>query len=124
MKNDIVGNSKNLDFWKESKQLDLTIKMHEMSKGKILFQQLLDGCCIVEWSNSDVRNVIEYYKFRQHDFEIMLSEYYELTERNVLFLILANELADDESISKALGVSQNAVRSMRCRINKRKFDTK
>lgn len=98
--------------------------MHEMSKGKILFQQLLDGCCIVEWSNSDVRNVIEYYKFRQHDFEIMLSEYYELTERNVLFLILANELADDESMSKALGVSQNAVRSMRCRINKRKFDSR
>ncbi len=87
-------------------------------KGKLLYEDIKNGGATSGWSNDDYKCFIDYYKaidFRAYN--RIQKKYQPKTAHNTFFLILYEMGMDDKDVRRIMGVTQEAIRSTRYRIN-------
>lgn len=88
-----------------------------MFEGHALYDDIMKNKSVVAWTKSDVAKFIEYYKAVNLPFLIRLeNDYTGLTDGNRLFLILQDIGKSDDEITRILGTSSGAIRTMRHRL--------
>ena len=86
-------------------------------KGKLLYEDIKNGGTTSGWSNDDYKCFIDYYKaidFRAYN--RIQKKYQPKTAHNTFFLILYEMGMDDKDVRRIMGVTQEAIRSTRHRI--------
>ena len=86
-------------------------------KGKLLYEDIKNGGTTSGWANGDYKCFIDYYKaidFRAYN--RIQKKYQPKTAHNTFFLILYEMGMDDKDVRRIMGVTQEAIRSTRHRI--------
>ena len=86
-------------------------------KGKLLYEDIKNGGTTSGWSNDDYKCFIDYYKaidFRAYN--RIQKKYQPKTAHNTFFLILYEMGMDDKDVRRIMGITQEAIRSTRYRI--------
>ena len=86
-------------------------------KGKLLYEDIKNGGTISGWSNGDYKCFINYYKAIDFPaFCRIQKKYAPNTPHNTFFLILYEMGMDDKDVRRIMGITQEAIRSTRYRI--------
>ena len=86
-------------------------------KGKLLYEDIKNGGTTSGWSNDDYKCFIDYYKAIDFPaFCRIQKKYAPITPHNTFFLILYEMGMDDKDVRRIMGVTQEAIRSTRYRI--------
>jgi hypothetical protein len=86
-------------------------------KGKLLYEDIKNGGTTSGWSNDDYKCFIDYYKaFDFAAFCRIQKRYSPKTAHNTFFLILYEMGLDDKTVRRIMGITQEAIRSTRHRI--------
>lgn len=90
--------------------------------GKLCYDSILDNNTIVNWSAKDLKDFVDYYKYKDLPFMSSLDDGYKnLSPKQYLYLIMVNVMNKDEpTIEKIMGVSNVTIRSMKSRIKAKK----
>lgn len=90
--------------------------------GKQRYESILENKTIVNWSAKDLKDFIDYYKFKDLPFVSSLDEEYKnLSPKQYLYLIMVSAMnKDDATVEKIMGVSNVAIRSVKSRIKAKK----
>ena len=90
--------------------------------GKLCYESIIDNNTIVNWSAKDLNDFVDYYRYKDLPFISSLDdEYKNLSPKQYLYLIMVNAMnKDDATAEKILGVSNNAIRSIKSRIKAKK----
>lgn len=90
--------------------------------GKRCYESILDNNTIVNWSAKDLKDFIDYYKFKDLPFVSSLDEEYrKLSPKQYLYLIMVNAMnKDNATVERIMGVSNVTIRSMKSRIKAKK----
>ena len=86
-------------------------------RGKLLYDEIRKDGTTSGWSNDDYKCFIDYYKaidFRAYN--RIQKKYQPKTAHNTFFLILYEMGMDDKDVRRIMGVTQEAIRSTRYRI--------
>ena len=86
-------------------------------KGKLLYEDIKNGGTTSGWSNDDYKCFIDYYKaidFRAYN--RIQKKYAPKTAHNTFFLILYEMGMEDKDVRRIMGITQEAIRSTRHRI--------
>ena len=90
-----------------------------LAKGKILYDQILQNGTTVEWTNDDYKCFIDFYKATNFiSYSKVVKKYSPKTAHNTFFLLLYEIGKNDKEIRQIMGVTQEAIRSTRFRIQK------
>ncbi|MBO4849643.1 MAG: hypothetical protein J5529_01940 [Prevotella sp.] len=91
-----------------------------MNRGKILYDDVVQGKTTASWSKDDYKCFVEYYKaLNFKEFEAFEKSYRKLTYHNLLYLIIKEMGKDDKEICKIMGISQDSIRTYRHRLQKK-----
>ncbi|NPD91287.1 hypothetical protein [Xylanibacter muris] len=83
----------------------------------------MEGGATVTWQKPDFICVIDYYSTIDVKFVTeMKLNYYGLSPKSQLFMILEHENMTDDKLMKIFGIGSSSVRSMRSRIKSKKKD--
>ena len=86
-------------------------------KGKLLYEDIKNGGTTSGWANGDYKCFIDYYKAIDFPaFCRIQKKYAPKTAHNTFFLILYEMGMDDKDVRRIMGVTQEAIRSTRHRI--------
>lgn len=86
-------------------------------KGKLLYEDIKNGGTTSGWSNDDYKCFIDYYKAIDFPaFCRIQKKYAPNTPHNTFFLILYEMGLDDRDVRRIMGITQEAIRSTRYRI--------
>lgn len=90
--------------------------------GKHCYESILDNNTIVNWSAKDLKDFVDYYKFKDLPFISSLDEEYrKLSPKQYLYLIMVNAMnKDNATVERIMGVSNVTIRSMKSRIKAKK----
>ncbi|MCO6024461.1 hypothetical protein NG821_01140 [Prevotella cerevisiae] len=90
--------------------------------GKRCYESILDNNTIVNWSAKDLKDFVDYYKFKDLPFISSLDEEYrKLSPKQYLYLIMVNAMnKDNATVERIMGVSNVTIRSMKSRIKAKK----
>lgn len=92
-----------------------------LNRGKILYDDIFEDKASVSWNKDDYKCFVEYYKaLHFKEYESIEKKYKHLTLHNVFFLILIKMGKDNKIISQIMGISQESIRTIRHRIQKKK----
>ncbi len=77
----------------------------------------------MKWSTPDLHDFIDYYRLVDLPYVSGLEdEYCKLTPKQIIYMIIVNRMSKDETeVERIMGVSSSTVRSMKSRINGRKY---
>ncbi len=90
--------------------------------GEALYNHLMIGGVTYEWTNEQIRTLIEYYKLQNYPLIHSLeTEYDNLPLNHILFEILVNMGKSDQEIQRMMNISQTTIRSYRFRIKNKKI---
>ena len=90
-----------------------------LAKGKLLYDQILQNGTTVEWTNDDYKCFIDFYKATNFSsYSKVMKKYSPKTAHNIFFLLLYEIGKDDKEIRLIMGITQEAIRSTRFRIQK------
>ena len=90
-----------------------------LAKGKLLYDQILQNGTTVEWTNDDYKCFIDFYKaINFSSYSKVMKKYSPKTAHNTFFLLLYEIGKDDKEIRQIMGITQEAIRSTRFRIQK------
>ncbi|MDO4160163.1 MAG: hypothetical protein Q4D41_06885 [Prevotellaceae bacterium] len=88
-------------------------------KGKILYDNIRQNKTVSDWSNKEFKCFVDYYKAIDYDSFIHIEKKYSpKTIHNMFFLILYDMGKEDKDIRQIMGITQEAIRSTRFRIQK------
>jgi hypothetical protein len=86
-------------------------------KGKLLYEDIKNGGTTSGWANGDYKCFIDYYKAIDFSaFCRIQKKYAPKTAHNTFFLILYEMGLEDKDVRRIMGVTQEAIRSTRHRI--------
>ena len=86
-------------------------------KGKLLYEDIKNGGTTSGWSNGDYKCFINYYKAIEFPaFCRIQKKYAPKTAHNTFFLILYEMGLEDKDVRRIMGITQEAIRSTRYRI--------
>ena len=86
-------------------------------KGKLLYEDIKNGGTTSGWSNDDYKCFIDYYKAIDFPaYSRLQKKYQPKTAHNTFFLILYEMGLEDKDVRRIMGITQEAVRSTRYRI--------
>ena len=86
-------------------------------KGKLLYEDIKNGGTTSGWSNGDYKCFINYYKAIEFPaFCRIQKKYAPKTAHNTFFLILYEMGLEDKDVRRIMGITQEAIRSTRHRI--------
>ena len=86
-------------------------------RGKILYDEIKKDGTTSGWSNDDYKCFIDYYKAIDFpSFCRIQKKYAPKTAHNTFFLILYEMGLDDRDVRRIMGITQEAIRSTRYRI--------
>ena len=86
-------------------------------RGKVLHDRLLEGNVKKGWEPQDVASFLEYYKMSHIvEYERLEKKFKGFSPRQALYLILSGMGKDTREIAEVMGVSPEAVRSIRHRL--------
>jgi hypothetical protein len=92
------------------------------NNGESLYNHLMIGGVTYEWTNEQIRTLIEYYKLQNYPLINRLeSEYDNLPLNHILFEILVDMGKSDQEIQRIMNISQTTIRSYRFRIKNKKI---
>ncbi|MBQ9231509.1 MAG: hypothetical protein IJ190_10100 [Prevotella sp.] len=87
--------------------------------GKMLYDQIMENGTTVTWSQEDYRCFIDFYKATHiANYTRITKKYHPKTAHNIFFLILCDIGKKDTEIRQIMGITQEAIRSIRYRISK------
>lgn len=87
--------------------------------GKMLYDQIMENGTTVTWSQEDYRCFIDFYKATHiANYTRITKKYHPKTAHNIFFLILYDIGKKDTEIRQIMGITQEAIRSIRYRISK------
>ena len=90
-----------------------------LAKGKLLYDQILQNGTTVEWTNDDYKCFIDFYKATNFSsYSKVMKKYSPKTAHNTFFLLLYEIGKNDKEIRQIMGITQEAIRSTRFRIQK------
>lgn len=90
-----------------------------LAKGKLLYDQIMQNGTTVNWSNDDYKCFIDYYKtINFASYSRVVKKYSPKTAHNTFFLLLYEIGKEDKDIRQIMGITQEAIRSTRFRIQK------
>ena len=90
-----------------------------LAKGKLLYEEILQNGTTVEWTNDDYKCFIDFYKATNFkSYSKVLKKYSPKTAHNTFFLLLYEIGKNDKEIRQIMGITQEAIRSTRFRIQK------
>lgn len=113
--NRLAEAEKNLDAQKN-------VKTDLYMDGESLYNHLMIGGVTYEWTNEQIRSLIEYYKLQNYPLIHSLeTEYDNLPLNHILFEILVNMGKSDQEIQRMMNISQATIRSYRFRIKNKKL---
>ena len=91
----------------------------KLAKGKLLYDQIQQNGTTVAWANDDYKCFIEFYKTTHFaSYSEIMEKYSPKTAHNTFFLILYEIGKEDKDIRQIMGITQEAIRSTRFRIQK------
>ena len=91
----------------------------KLAKGKLLYDQIQQNGTTVAWANDDYKCFIEFYKTTHFaSYSKVMKRYSPKTAHNTFFLILYEIGKEDKDIRQIMGITQEAIRSTRFRIQK------
>lgn len=94
--------------------------LSELKKGNIIYETIKNKKTLVHYTDEDLNSLIDFYKIIKSDvFSRWLEQYYPLSIRQYIFLILEDLGYNDYDIADVLGVTDTTVRSTRSRIKKK-----
>ena len=86
-------------------------------KGKLLYEDIKNGGTTSGWTNGDYKCFIDYYKAIDFAAYCRLQKRYQpKTAHNTFFLILYEMGMEDKDVRRIMGITQEAIRSTRYRI--------
>ena len=86
-------------------------------KGKLLYEDIKNGGTTSGWTNGDYKCFIDYYKAIDFAAYCRLQKKYQpKTAHNTFFLILYEMGMEDKDVRRIMGITQEAIRSTRYRI--------
>ena len=90
-----------------------------LAKGKLLYDQIMQNGTTVVWTNDDYKCFIGYYKAINFvSYTKVMKKYSPKTVHNTFFLLLYEMGKEDKDIRQIMGITQEAIRSTRFRIQK------
>ena len=90
-----------------------------LAKGKLLYDQILQNGTTVEWTNDDYKCFIDFYKATNFSsYSKVMKKYSPKTAHNTFCLLLYEIGKNDKEIRQIMGITQEAIRSTRFRIQK------
>lgn len=90
--------------------------------GEALYNHLMIGGITYEWTNEQIRTLIEYYKLQNYPLiHSLQTDYDNLPLNHILFEILVNMGKSDQEIQRMMNISQTTIRSYRFRIKNKKL---
>ncbi len=88
-------------------------------RGKLLYDKILQNGTTVEWTNDDYNCFVYFYKTTNlASYSKVIAQYSPKTAHNTFFLLLYEIGKQDKDIRKIMGITQEAIRSTRFRIQK------
>lgn len=91
----------------------------KLARGKLLYDQIQQNGTTVAWANDDYKCFIEFYKTTHFaSYSEVMEKYSPKTAHNTFFLILYEIGKEDKDIRQIMGITQEAIRSTRFRIQK------
>ena len=122
-----IGNLQTAHNEAELQIVDLNQKIKDLidqesprlAKGKLLYDQILQNGTTVEWTNDDYKCFIDFYKATNFSsYSKVMKKYSPKTAHNTFFLLLYEIGKNDKEIRQIMGITQEAIRSTRFRIQK------
>ena len=87
--------------------------------GKMLYDQIVENGTTVTWTKEDYNCFVDFYKAKDFaSYSKIVRKHHPKTVHNTLFLILYEIGKDDKDVRRIMGITQEAIRSTRFRINK------
>jgi len=87
--------------------------------GKMLYDQIVENGTTVTWTKEDYHCFVDFYKAKDFaSYSKIVRKHHPKTVHNTLFLILYEIGKDDKDVRHIMGITQEAIRSTRFRINK------
>ena len=85
----------------------------------MLYDQIVENGTTVTWTKEDYNCFVDYYKAKDFaSYSKIVRKHHPKTVHNTLFLILYEIGKDDKDVRHIMGITQEAIRSTRFRINK------
>ena len=98
------------------------VKTDLYNDGESLYNHLLIGGSVSEWTNDQIRALIEHYKLQNYPLVHSLeTDYDNLPLNHILFEILLDMGKSDSDIQRMMNISQTTIRSYRFRIKNKKL---
>lgn len=98
------------------------VKTDLYNDGESLYNHLLIGGSVSEWTDEQIRKLIEHYKLQNYPLVHSLeTEYDNLPLNHKLFEILLDMGKSDSDIQRMMNISQTTIRSYRFRIKNKKL---
>ena len=92
-----------------------------LQDGRKLYDHIMDGGATENWEDEDYFCFIEYYRVIDFNFVTHLEEdYNNLSNRNMMFMILFHMNKNDEEVAKIMGVSEDSLRMTKTRLRRKK----
>lgn len=122
-----IDNLKNNQEGAEQQIAELSQKINDLIekesprlyRGKMLYDQIMHNETTVTWIQDDYKCFIDFYKANHFSsYTRVLRKYHPKTVHNTFFLLLYELGKDDKDIRHIMGITQEAVRSTRYRINR------
>lgn len=106
----------------ETKMADLRNHQDELlAKGKLHFEEIVQGGRTVTWKKDDFLCFVEYYGLEHSEFVTALNQQYDgISPSQKCFLVLLNMGKTDDEVSHIMNLTPSAMRMTRSRINKRR----
>lgn len=98
------------------------VKTDLYNDGESLYNHLLIGGSVSEWTNDQIRALIEHYKLQNYPLVHSLeTDYDNLPLNHILFEILLDMGKSDSDIQRMMNITQATIRSYRFRIKNKKL---
>ena len=92
-----------------------------LQDGRKLYDHIMDGGTTEKWEDEDFLCFIEYYRIIDFNFVTHLEEdYNNLSNRNMMFMILFHMNKNDEEVAKIMGVSEDSIRMTKKRLREKR----
>jgi tetratricopeptide (TPR) repeat protein len=91
-----------------------------LENGRERYEEVMGGGTTLRWNRNDFMDCIEYYRTQDADFVVhMEQDYRHLSSKYIFFALMEHLGKKDEELQHIMVISQNTVRSIRSRINKK-----
>ena len=92
-----------------------------LQDGRKLYDHIMDGGATEKWEDEDYFCFIEYYRIIDFNFVTHLEEdYNNLSNRNMMFMILFHMNKNDEEVAKIMRVSEDSIRMTKKRLRQKR----